>query len=296
MAEFLSLRNSAFFMGMLERLLEQLLFPRKRVPTRRLQAALSGKTVLLTGASYGIGAQTARLLAMESVTLILVARTEARLEALARELAPTGAQVQYHALDLTDGAAVDELVAQLLASSAGVDVVISNAGRSILRSVYAATDRLHDYERTMQLNYLAPVRLLLPLLPLLTARGGQLIHVSAANVLLLPAPYWSAYQASKVAFDHWFRSVGIELRARGVQCSTAYFPLVRTRMIAPTAAYQSVPAMSPEQAAVVLARLVAYRQRQFKPWWLVFGQVGSGLFRGLWEWGLPYFLPQKKRG
>ena len=275
-------------------LLTAFLFPRKRLDKARLARALQGKTVLLTGASYVIGAATARLLAVPGVRLLLVARTEARLSALATELVAQGADVVYHALDLTAGEAVDAWTAQLRRSER-LDVVISNAGHSILRSVYAATDRFHDYERTMAINYFAPVRLLLPLLPLLTEQGGQLINVSAANVLLLPAPYWSAYQASKVALDHWWRSVGIELRAQGVQCSTAYLPLVRTRMIQPTAAYNLVPAMTAEQAALVLAQLLLYRRRQFKPWWLWFGQLASGLFRPLWERGLPYWLSRRQR-
>lgn len=274
-------------------LLSTVLFPPKRIARTQLERALNGKTVLITGASYGIGAATARLLAVPSVRLLLVARTEARLLALAAELSAQGADVAYHALDLTDGAAVDAWTARLRRSER-IDVVISNAGHSILRSVYDATERFHDYERTMALNYFAPVRLLLPLLPMLTQQGGQIINVSAANVLLLPAPYWSAYQASKAALDHWWRSVGIELRAQGVQCSTAYLPLVRTRMIEPTAAYNNAPAMTAEQAAVVLAQLLCRRRRQFRPWWLGFGQLASGLFRPLWEWGLPYFLRQRQ--
>lgn len=275
-------------------LLSTFLFPPKRIHQPHLAQALKGKTILLTGASYGIGAATARLLAVPGVRLLLVARTEARLSALATELKAEGADVVYHVLDLTDGAAVDAWTTHLQHSE-HLDVVISNAGHSILRSVYAATERFHDYERTMAINYFAPVRLLLPLLPMLTQRNGQLINVSAANVLLLPAPYWSAYQASKVALDHWWRSTGIELRAQGVQCSTAYLPLVRTRMIEPTAAYQKVPAMTAEQAAVVLAQLLLKRQRQFKPWWLGAGQLAGILFRPLWERGLPYWLSKRRR-
>lgn len=275
-------------------LLSIFLFPPKRICQTHLGQALKGKTILLTGASYGIGAATARLLAAPGVRLLLIARTEARLSVLATELKAKGADVVYHALDLTDGSAVDALTAHLQHSEC-LDVVISNAGHSILRSVYAATERFHDYERTMAINYFAPVRLLLPLLPMLTRRGGQLINVSAVNVLLLPAPYWSAYQASKVALDHWWRSVGIELRAQGVQCSTAYLPLVRTRMIEPTAAYQKVPAMAAKQAAIVLVELLLKRRRQFKPWWLSAVQLAGGLFRPLWEWGLPYLLSRRQR-
>lgn len=278
---------------MFNALLSFFLFPLKRISRKRLDRALAGKSILITGASFGIGEQVARLLAGPEVSLILVARTATRLEALANELEERGGTVAVRALDLTDGEDVDAFVAELLSQGISLDVVVSNAGHSILRSVYAATDRFHDYERTMALNYFAPVRLLLPLLPLLSERRGQIVNVSAANVLLLPAPFWSAYQASKVAFDQWLRSVALELRPRGVVCSTAYLPLVRTRMIAPTRAYRHVPAMTPEQAAVVIGQLVLHRRYQFKPWWLGFGQLAGGLGRPLWERVVPLFLPKK---
>jgi NAD(P)-dependent dehydrogenase (short-subunit alcohol dehydrogenase family) len=73
------------------------------------------------------------------------------------------------------------------------------------------------------------------------------INVSAVNVLLVPAPKWAAYQASKTAFDQWFRSVGPELNARGVSTTSIYLPLVRTRMMEPTKEYKNMPAMQPEQ-------------------------------------------------
>lgn len=275
------------------RLLEWLLFPPKRLSTALLQKKIAHQTILITGASYGIGAATATLLAAPKVHLILVARSAAPLQDLQKKLTAQGAQVDYYPTDLTQPDQVDQLVAQLQQLNKGLDLIINNAGHSILRSIHQAKERYHDFERTMAVNYLGPVRLLLPLLEGVEQQGGQLINSSAVNVLLLPAPYWSAYQASKTAFDQWFRSIAPELRARGVQCSSVYFPLVRTRMIAPTKAYQKVPALAPQQAAVIIGQLILSRKTQFKPWWATFAQLGSAFFRRPWEWGCTQWIRYK---
>ncbi|MGH1334658.1 MAG: SDR family NAD(P)-dependent oxidoreductase [Aureispira sp.] len=277
------------------RLLEWFLFPPKRLSSAALHKKVAHKTILLTGASYGIGAQTAVLLAAPQVHLILVARSEAPLQALQKKLLAKGAQVDYYSTDLTIPEQVDQLLQQLQQLDQGLDIIISNAGHSILRSIHQAKERYHDFERTMAVNYLGPVRLLLPLLEGLENNGGHLINISAVNVLLLPAPYWSAYQASKTAFDQWLRCVAPELRACGVQCSSIYFPLVRTRMIAPTKAYQKVPALPPEQAAQIIGQVVLSRKAQFKPWWANFAQLGTAFFRVPWEWGCTQWIQYKTK-
>lgn len=276
-------------------LLECFLFPTKRLASTILRQRTANKTILITGASYGIGAQTAELLAAPKVHLVLVARSTARLKELQKKLTAKGAMVDYYPTDLTLPEQVDNLLQQLQALPNGLDIIISNAGHSILRSIHQAKERYHDFERTMAINYLGPVRLLLPLLDGLEQKKGQIINVSAVNVLLLPAPYWSAYQASKTAFDQWFRCIAPELRARGVQCSSAYFPLVRTRMIAPTQAYKKAPAMTPQQAALVLGKLIVSRKAQFKPWWVSFAQLGSAFFRSPWEWGCTWWIKHKSK-
>ncbi len=276
-------------------ILDFFLFPPKRLSLPALRRKTAYHSILITGASYGIGAATAQLLAAPHVHLILVARSADRLQLLQKELVQQGATVQCLPTDLTCPEQVERLLQTLTNLPKGLDVVISNAGHSILRSIHPAKTRLHDFERTIDLNYLAPVRLLLPLLDGLEARGGQIINVSAVNVLLLPAPYWSAYQASKTAFDQWFRAVAPEMRARGVQCSSAYLPLVRTRMIAPTKAYQKAPAMSAEQAARVLGQLLLHRHHQFQPWWAAWAILGSALFRRPWEWACTQWIKRRER-
>lgn len=276
-------------------LLEYFLFPPKKIDLLALHQQLAHKTILITGASFGIGAHTAQLLAAPQVHLILVARSPAPLQALQQELQQKGAQVSYFPTDLTQPEQVDALLHQLQLLGKNLDIILNNAGHSILRSIHQAKDRYHDFERTMRVNYLGPVRLILPLLEGLEQQKGQLINSSAVNVLLLPAPYWSAYQASKTAFDQWLRAVAPELRAKGVQCSSIYFPLVRTRMIAPTKAYANTPALSPQQAALIIGQTILTRSPQYQPWWLVFAQLGTAFFRRPWEWGCTWWIKYQSK-
>lgn len=262
------------------RLLAKLLFPSRGLSSkekRQLSQQIAGKTILITGASFGIGEQLAYLLAslttfyneencQQPPKLILVGRTQSKLEQVQARINQTGAVAIIYALDLRDEQQLQGFIDYL--TSYSVDIFVNNAGQSIRRSVMKSLERAHDYERTILLNYLAPVKLSLSLIPQLRVNHGQLINVSALNVLLPPMPEWSAYQASKTAFDQWLCSVTPELAAHGISTSTLYLPLVRTRMIAPTAMYQSAPAMTPEQVAAVIGRLMVTHRSSFKPWWL----------------------------
>jgi len=256
-----------------------LFFPLLWYDRRRLRAVLAGRTVCITGASYGIGESLALLLADAGARLVLIARTADKLEQVQQQVRERGGQAEIFACDLTDSAAVQQLLQQLSELPGGIDILISNAGKSIRRSLFDSVDRFHDFTRTAALNYLAPVQLVLGLTPLLLSSGGQVINVSAINVLLIPPPKWSAYQASKAAFDQWFRSIGPELNSRGVATTSIYLPLVRTRMIEPTAHYRRHPAMQPEQVACVICRAIVSRRRSYKPWWMPVAEVTCLLLR-----------------
>ena len=256
-----------------------LFFPLLWYDRRRLRAVLAGRTVCITGASFGIGESLALLLADAGARLVLIARTADKLEQVQQQVRQRGGQAEIFACDLTDPAAVQQLLQQLSELPGGIDILISNAGKSIRRSLFDSVDRFHDFTRTAALNYLAPVQLVLGMTPLLLSSGGQVINVSAINVLLIPPPKWSAYQASKAAFDQWFRSIGPELNSRGVATTSIYLPLVRTRMIEPTAHYRRYPAMQPEQVACVICRAIVSRRRSYKPWWMPVAEVICLLLR-----------------
>ncbi len=270
-----------------------LFFPFLRFSRSQLQHNLAGKTVLITGASYGIGECLAEILAETPAHLLLVARTEAKLMEVKQRVEAKGGQADIFPCDLRNTTEVEALLARLHQLPGGVDIFVSNAGKSIRRSIFASLDRLHDFTRTMNLNYFGPVQLMLGLIPTLAARRGHVINISAVNVLLIPAPEWAAYQASKTAFDQWFRCVSPELHARGVHTTSIYLPLVRTRMIEPTQAYRNLPAMEPEQVAQLICQAILSRRRTYAPWWLMPGQLASVLLRPLWETAMSHYLSRK---
>lgn len=274
-------------------LLEHLLFPPTRVDQTRLVEEIKGKNVLITGASFGIGESLAYTLSKSGANLILVARTAEKLETIKTEIESNGGKVKVFAVDLTKTEQVESLLNELNQFPDGVDIFVNNAGKSIRRPLLESLDRFHDYTRTMNLNYFAPVRLALGLIPVLQKNSGQIINVSAVNVTLIPAPFWAAYQASKTAFDQWFRCAAPELEAIGIHTTSIYLPLVRTRMIEPTAEYKNAPAMSPEHVARIICRAV-YTKKSYAPWWLFFGQISSVIFRRPAEFFMKRMMKSKE--
>ncbi|HYH66117.1 MAG TPA: SDR family NAD(P)-dependent oxidoreductase [Urbifossiella sp.] len=273
-----------------------LFFPLLGFSRSRLRRRLDGKTVLITGASYGIGESLAEALADTNARLLLVARTADKLLDVQRKVEARGGRADVFPCDLSSPTAVEALLQQLLQLPDGIDLVVSNAGKSIRRSVFDSLDRLHDFTRTMNVNYVGPVQLLLGLIPTLVALRGHVVNVSTGNAVVLPAPLWAAYGASKAAFDHWFRSVGPELNARGVATTSVYLPLVRTRMSAPTEHLRHLPAMQPEQVARLVCRAINSRRRSYKPWWLWPAELGSVLFRWPFEVVATWRLRRQLRG
>lgn len=242
---------------------------------KKLKSHLDGKSILITGASSGIGQQIAYELADIHCHLILVARRGEKLTEIKIEIERKCAKVSIFQADLRNKSEMEDFLAFLLNLPNGLDIVVNNAGLSIKRSIHDSFDRFHDFTRTMSINYFAPVQLLLSTIPILRKTNGKIINVSTVNALLAPVPYFSAYQASKAAFDVWLRSVAPELKAEGISTTTIYLPLVRTPMIEPTAAYRNTPAMSSTYAAKIICKSMYMEKKRIKPWWLIFGQIAS---------------------
>jgi thioester reductase-like protein/short-subunit dehydrogenase len=223
--------------------------------------SLEGRTVAVTGASSGIGRETALLVARRGGTPLLLARRTDELAILQKEIEDEGGTAHVYSVDLTDAESVDVCVKQMLADHDGIDMLVNNAGRSIRRSVKLSYDRFHDYERTMSLNYFGPVRLILALLPhMIDRRFGHIVNVSSIGVQANP-PRFSAYVASKAALDAFSRVVATEVVGDGVTFTNVHMPLVRTPMIAPTSIYDRFPTLSPEQAAQMLVQALEERPK-----------------------------------
>ena len=220
---------------------------------RSLSAAVRGKVVLITGASSGIGKATAVKVADAGGTVLLVARSIEKLEETKQEIEQAGGIAHIHRCDMSDVEDVERMAEEVLAYHGQVDILVNNAGRSIRRSVGLSYDRFHDYERTIQLNYLGAVRLILALLPSMRARkAGHIINISSIGTQTNP-PRFSAYVASKAALDAFSRVIASEVIDDGVHMTTIHMPLVRTPMIAPTRMYDMFPAITPEEAAEMIA-------------------------------------------
>jgi NAD(P)-dependent dehydrogenase (short-subunit alcohol dehydrogenase family) len=227
---------------------------------RSLAGAVRGKVVLITGGSSGIGLAAAERCVDAGARVLIVARDPEKLEAARQKLAARGS-VQAYACDIADPAACDDFAKQLLAEHGGVDFLVNNAGRSIRRSIDLSYDRFHDFERTMQLNYFAVVRLTLALMPSLLERGGHVVNISSIGVLS-NAPRFSAYVSSKAAMEAWTRCAAAEFADRGVTFTIINMPLVRTPMIAPTRIYEQVPVATPDEAADMVAEAITLRPKR----------------------------------
>jgi NAD(P)-dependent dehydrogenase (short-subunit alcohol dehydrogenase family) len=229
---------------------------------RSLSGAVRGKIVLITGASSGIGKATAVKVADAGATVLLVARSAEKLEETRDEIAAAGGSAHIHRCDMSDIEDIERMAGEVLAYHGHVDILVNNAGRSIRRSVALSYDRFHDYERTIQLNYLGALRLILALLPTMRARKqGHIINISSIGTQTNP-PRFSAYVASKAALDAFSRVIASEMVEDKISITTINMPLVRTPMIAPTRMYDMFPAITPEEAAEMIAKAMVNRPKK----------------------------------
>jgi NAD(P)-dependent dehydrogenase (short-subunit alcohol dehydrogenase family) len=238
-----------------------------------LAGAIKGKRILITGASSGIGLETALKIGEAGGEVLLVSRTREKLEEVASQVKERGGTAHVHPADLSDLEDIDRLAQEILDVHGGVDVLVNNAGRSIRRSIRASYDRFHDFERTIQLNYFGALKLILAFLPGMRERkSGHIINVSSIGVQT-NTPRFSAYVASKSALDAFSRCVAPEVVGDGVRFTTVYMPLVRTPMIAPTDIYKAFPTLTPDEAAQMLCDAMIDKPKRMASRLGTFGEV-----------------------
>jgi NAD(P)-dependent dehydrogenase (short-subunit alcohol dehydrogenase family) len=229
---------------------------------RTLKGQVDGRVILITGGSSGIGLATAIKVAEAGAVTVICGRDADKLVEAKKEIIDKvgkHAKVVTYSVDIADMVDCDRFTKQLIADHGHVDVLVNNAGRSIRRGIENSFDRFHDFERTMQLNYLGAVKTAMGVLPeMIKARRGQIINISSIGVLT-NAPRFSAYVASKSALDAWTRCAASEFADVGIKFTTINMPLVRTPMIAPTKLYNNVPTLSPEEAADLVAQAIVYK-------------------------------------
>lgn len=226
------------------------------------QQKVDGKTIIVTGASSGIGLTVSKYLAQAGAHVLLLARTKEKLDEVKAEIEAEGGKASVFPCDLNDMDSIDAVSKEILAAVDQIDILVNNAGRSIRRAVHESIDRFHDFERTMQLNYFGAVRLVLNVLPhMMQRKDGQIINISSIGVLA-NATRFSAYVASKAALDAFSRCLSAEVHSHKIAITSIYMPLVRTPMIAPTKIYKYVPTLSPEEAADLIAYAIVKRPKK----------------------------------
>ncbi|MEV0292725.1 SDR family NAD(P)-dependent oxidoreductase [Nocardia sp. NPDC050710] len=209
----------------------------RRVPlpwVPSLADRVGGRTVLITGASSGIGRALAVRVAAAGATTLVVARRADELDVLVREIHARGGVAHAIVGDLSTDDGIDAVADRVLAAWGPPDVLVNNAGRSIRRSLANSERRLHDYDRTMRVNYLGAVGLTLRLLPGMRDRRSGYVLASSSIGVQARLPRFSAYVASKAALDAFMEVAAVECLSDGVRFGTVHLPLVDTDMIGPT--------------------------------------------------------------
>lgn len=244
-----------------------LAYPQVRLKPAITKEHFSGKWVLVTGASHGIGRALTEKLIDADANVFLIARSEADLQYLCDRAKQRGNRADYCAIDLRDREKLELLCQKLKETLPQLDYFFCNAGKSIHRKITDALDRLHDFDRTIDLNYRVLVALSLALLPALKANKGSIVYSSSVSTRYPMAPGWSAYHASKCAANTWCETANSEFAPLGVRVQIAYLPLVHTAMSDVNERYRQLPAYYPADAANILLRLAIRKGKRYQPWW-----------------------------
>ncbi len=221
---------------------------------------LRDKTIIITGSSSGIGEEAAIQLAQAGAKVCLIARRAEELQRIQKAIqAQAAGQAFIYPADITDPVQLKACVTLILAEHQKIDVLVNNAARSIRRPILDSLDRLHDYERTMQINYFAAVNMTLHVLPHFLEYGaGHIVNISTMSTQV-PIPLFSAYLASKSALESFSRSLSMELKDKGIDVSIVYFPMVRTPMSSKTAIYKHMKMLDTPTAAGWIVKAITQK-------------------------------------
>lgn len=177
---------------------------------------LTGKSVLITGASRGIGAATAREFAALGAKVLLTARSEPRIAQLAQDIRDQGHTALHLATDVADYAQVKAAVDLAVTEFGGLDVLINNAG--ILEPVSRLVDvDVEGWNKVIDINIKGVFHGMRAALPVMKAGGGGTIITVGSGAATTPLEGWSHYSASKAAVHHLSRVLHVEEAANGIR-------------------------------------------------------------------------------
>jgi NAD(P)-dependent dehydrogenase (short-subunit alcohol dehydrogenase family) len=177
-----------------------------------MNSALAGKVALVTGASRGIGAATARALAASGAHVILVARTARDLEAVEQTIFDAGGSATIAPCDLAEPDAISRLATALVGRWSALDIMVINAAvLPVLTPVWQIEP--HDLNRGLLLNVAATQALIASFHTMLRKSAGARVVGVTSGVGAGPRAYWGAYGASKAAFDNLLDAYAQEVRS-----------------------------------------------------------------------------------
>jgi NAD(P)-dependent dehydrogenase (short-subunit alcohol dehydrogenase family) len=187
--------------------------------------SLQGKTVLITGAARGIGAETARRLHAAGANVALAGLEPEELEQRVAEL---GDRAAWFEADVTSLEAMEDVVAQTVERFGGIDVVVANAGIAANGTVSSMDPAA--FERTIDVNLLGVYRTVRAALPHVVGRRGYVLIVSSASALV-HTPMMAAYTASKAGVEAFGDALRMEVAHTGTKVGVAYFSFIDTDMV-----------------------------------------------------------------
>jgi NAD(P)-dependent dehydrogenase (short-subunit alcohol dehydrogenase family) len=190
--------------------------------------SLADKTVLVTGASSGIGASLAQGFAEQGAVVGICARRKDRLEQVLARCQETSPRSRMWVVDLAQLPSLESFAHTVEEALGGIDVLVHNAGIPKRRRVTALTPDV--VEAVMAINYFSPVRLTLALLPGMLERGdGRIVHICSVAARLSP-PGEAAYAASKAALTEWASSMAVDLWDSGVRVHVVHPGVIDTEL------------------------------------------------------------------
>lgn len=182
----------------------------------RYQAHPDRRPAVITGASSGIGAATARALAAKGHPVVLAARRVDRLEGLAHDITADGGEALPLSLDLTDDASIDAF-AEAATALGPIDILVNNAGEVVPMTATGAAPE--EFVRSVQLNLLGAQRLTSRLGPAMVTQGhGDIVFVTS-DVVVRPRTHMAAYVTAKAGLEGLCRAMQMELEGTGVRAS-----------------------------------------------------------------------------
>ncbi len=236
------------------------------------QLGFAGRSVIITGASTGIGVELARQLASQGARVALGARSQEALEDAARQCRAAGGEAIAVGTDVTDPEACGRLVAATVDAFGGVDALVNNAGVS-MRARFDDTTDLSVFEWLMRVNYLGAVYMTHHALPHLRERRGLAVAISSLTGKT-GVPTRTGYGASKWALQGFFDALRVELRHTGVDVLVVSPGFVDTgireralgghgEVLGPDPSYSPTSAQMPVgQCARLIVRAMERRKRE----------------------------------